>query len=131
MKEQAKEQEKSAVAVALTSEDIAVEEKPVKPSETRTDPKQEVYHENAKVTCSCGNSFVVGSTKAEIHVEVCSNCHPFFTGQAKFVDTEGRVEAFQRRLSQKVDKKEKKTEEKSAPERPKSLKEMLQLIENS
>jgi len=48
----------------------------------------------AKVTCACGNTFTTGSTKEEIRVEVCSACHPFYTGQQKFVDTLGRVEKF-------------------------------------
>ena len=50
------------------------------------------------VTCSCGNTFETRSTKAEMHVEICSNCHPFYTGKQKLVDTGGRVERFQRRL---------------------------------
>lgn len=55
------------------------------------------YFPKAKVTCVCGNVFTVGSTKEEIHVEICSNCHPFFTGQEKIVDTAGRVEKFKKR----------------------------------
>ena len=50
------------------------------------------------VTCSCGNSFQTRSTKPELHVEVCSDCHPFYTGKQKLVDTGGRVDRFQRRL---------------------------------
>ena len=50
------------------------------------------------VRCSCGNEFTTRSTKAELHVEVCSNCHPFYTGKQKLMDTGGRVERFQRRL---------------------------------
>lgn len=57
----------------------------------------------AKVTCACGNSFTVGATVPEITVEVCSSCHPYFTGQLKFVDTAGRVDAF--RARQKAAKK--------------------------
>ncbi len=56
------------------------------------------------VTCACGNTFETGSTKAEIKVEVCSKCHPFFTGKQKLVDTGGRVGRFQRRLEKKVQK---------------------------
>lgn len=55
-----------------------------------------VYHK-AKVTCSCGNTFEVGSTVPEIQVEVCSACHPFFTGKEKLVDTAGRVDKFRAR----------------------------------
>ncbi len=56
----------------------------------------------ASVTCSCGNTFTVGSTKSELHVELCNECHPFFTGKQKLVDTGGRVERFQRRYAQKA-----------------------------
>ena len=52
----------------------------------------------ATVTCSCGNTFQTRSTKPELHVEICSQCHPFYTGKQKLVDTGGRVERFQRRL---------------------------------
>ena len=51
----------------------------------------------ATVRCSCGNEFQTRSTKSELHVEVCSACHPFYTGKQKLVDTGGRVERFQRR----------------------------------
>jgi large subunit ribosomal protein L31 len=51
----------------------------------------------ATVTCSCGNTFKVGSTKPNLKVELCSKCHPFFTGERRIVDTAGRVERFKRR----------------------------------
>jgi large subunit ribosomal protein L31 len=53
----------------------------------------------AHVRCTCGNDFMTRSTKAEIHVEICSACHPFYTGRQKLVDTGGRVERFQRRVA--------------------------------
>jgi large subunit ribosomal protein L31 len=53
----------------------------------------------AHVRCTCGNEFVTRATQDEIHVEVCSNCHPFYTGRQKLVDTGGRVERFQRRVA--------------------------------
>ena len=53
----------------------------------------------ATVRCSCGNTFTTRSTKAEIHVELCNECHPFFTGKQKLVDSGGRVERFQRRYA--------------------------------
>ena len=59
------------------------------------------YYPKAKVTCACGNSFNVGSTLAEIHVEICSKCHPFYTGKQKLVDTSRRVEKFEARRSKK------------------------------
>ena len=52
---------------------------------------------SANIVCACGNSFETRATKPEIHVEICSSCHPFFTGKQKFVDSEGRVERFQKR----------------------------------
>ncbi len=55
------------------------------------------YYPDAKATCSCGNIFTLGSTKKEIKVELCSKCHPFFTGEQRVVDTAGRVERFRRR----------------------------------
>ena len=56
----------------------------------------------ATVRCSCGNEFETRSTKPELHVEVCSNCHPFYTGKQKLIDTGGRV-GFQRRLEKAGD----------------------------
>jgi large subunit ribosomal protein L31 len=53
------------------------------------------------VTCACGNTFETRSTLPEIHVEVCSNCHPFYTGQQRLVDTAGRVERFKRKYGLK------------------------------
>jgi large subunit ribosomal protein L31 len=49
------------------------------------------------ITCACGNVFQTRSTRSEIHVEICSACHPFYTGSQKIVDTEGRVERFKKR----------------------------------
>lgn len=54
------------------------------------------YHE-ATIRCACGNELKVGSTKADISVEICSNCHPFFTGKQKLIDTAGRIERFRRK----------------------------------
>ena len=55
-------------------------------------------YDEATVTCGCGNKFVTRSTKKNITVEICSACHPFFTGKMKFVDTTGRVEKFQKQV---------------------------------
>jgi large subunit ribosomal protein L31 len=52
------------------------------------------WYPEAKVICACGNTFTVGATVAEIRVEVCSACHPFYTGQMKYLDAAGRVETF-------------------------------------
>jgi large subunit ribosomal protein L31 len=60
------------------------------------------YFQDAQVTCSCGNKFTTGSTKKDLRVEVCSNCHPFFTGERRMMDTAGRVERFNKRYSIKT-----------------------------
>jgi len=59
-----------------------------------------VYHETT-VTCACGNVFDTRSTKDDVRVEICSECHPFYTGKAKLVDTEGRVERFLKKYKKK------------------------------
>jgi large subunit ribosomal protein L31 len=58
----------------------------------------------ATVRCSCGNTFTTRSTKSELHVELCNECHPFFTGKQKLVDTGGRVERFERRYGARAKK---------------------------
>ena len=55
------------------------------------------YYPDAKVTCSCGNAFTIGSTRKTLKVELCSQCHPFFTGERRMIDTAGRVERFKQR----------------------------------
>jgi len=55
------------------------------------------YYPEAKVTCACGNTFNIGSTTESVEVEVCSGCHPFYTGNEKLIDTAGRVEKFKAR----------------------------------
>jgi large subunit ribosomal protein L31 len=57
---------------------------------------------DATVTCQCGNTWQTGATVAEIRTEICSNCHPFFTGEQRIVDTEGRVDKFMKRLERKA-----------------------------
>ncbi len=80
-----------------------------------THPK---YFPEAKVICACGNTFTVGSTVEELHVELCSSCHPFYTGKQKLVDTARRVEKFKERAAkqetEKVAKKRAKTVERKA-----------------
>ena len=56
------------------------------------------WYPEATVTCTCGNSWTVGSTRPTIHTDVCSNCHPFYTGEQRIVDTEGQVDRFMKRL---------------------------------
>ncbi len=55
------------------------------------------YYDDAKVKCACGNHFTVGSTKPELNVEICGDCHPFYTGKEKLIDTAGKVEKFKAR----------------------------------
>ena len=62
------------------------------------------YNETA-ITCACGNVINTGSTKGDIHVEICSKCHPFFTGKQKLVDTSGRVDMFKKRYGQATQEK--------------------------
>jgi large subunit ribosomal protein L31 len=62
------------------------------------------YFANAKVTCACGNTFTTGSTKEAITVEICSNCHPFYTGNEKTLDAAGRVDKFKTRAAKATKK---------------------------
>ncbi len=71
----------------------STEEEEVKVMQEAIQPK---YYQ-AKVVCNCGNEFVTGSTKPEIHVEICSKCHPFYTGQQKSSSARGRIEKFNRK----------------------------------
>jgi len=55
------------------------------------------YHTESKIRCACGKTYNIGATKAEINVEICGGCHPFYTGEEKLIDTAGRVEKFKKR----------------------------------
>jgi len=57
------------------------------------------YYPEAVVTCSCGETYITGSTKPELKVELCNHCHPFYSGEQRIVDTEGRVERLKRRYN--------------------------------
>ena len=86
---------------------------------------------DAKVTCVCGNTFTTNATLQEIHIEVCNKCHPFFTGEMKFVDTLGRVEKFQAKQQKAKEIKAKKVDtikENRQRRRPDSLKDMFELV---
>jgi len=86
------------------------------------------YYPDAKVICACGNEITVGSTVQEIHTEVCSMCHPFYTGKQKLVDTAGRVEKFKARLSKKIEtskvRKGKKVKKEKAEKRKVTMKKI-------
>lgn len=70
------------------------------------------FHTNAKVTCACGHSFVTGSIMPTLYTEICSNCHPFFTGKQNFIDTAGRVDKFKQRIQAASEKQAVKKEKK-------------------
>lgn len=84
------------------------------------------YYPDAKVVCSCGNTWTTGSTKKEIRTEVCSKCHPFFTGQQqRLIDIEGQVDRFYKRVQASKDfEQEKKTRETSKTSPTRSVKEL-------
>lgn len=90
------------------------------------------YYNETVVTCVCGNSFTTGSTKKTIQVDICSSCHPFFTGEMKFVDTQGRVDKFRQKMQKAdksfVSKKKRKSAKKTQQDTTsvKTLKEMIQ-----
>jgi len=83
------------------------------------------YYPEAKISCACGNSFTTGSTKPEISLDICSACHPFFTGEMKFIDTKGRIEKFQAKQTAAANFIRKKKDAKLKRPKPKTLKEML------
>lgn len=83
------------------------------------------YYPKAKVTCACGNNFTTGSTEKELKVELCSMCHPFFTGKQKIVDTARRVEKFQEKMAKKKEvgaKRKSKTAKRKAKDAKKKAK---------
>jgi len=89
---------------------------------TKIHPK----YQQAKIACVCGNSFVAGSTLPQINVEICSKCHPFFTGEMRYVDTLGRVDKFMaKRKAASTHQKSKKKKQTTQTAHAKSLKEML------
>lgn len=79
------------------------------------------YYPDALVVCACGNTWTTGSTMKEIRTDVCSNCHPFFTGEQRIVDTEGQVDRFYKKLQARqdyIDDVEAREADKVSPERP-------------
>jgi large subunit ribosomal protein L31 len=79
------------------------------------------YFPDAQVICACGNTWTTGSTKKVIHTDVCSKCHPFFTGEQRIVDTEGQVDRFYKKLQvrqQYIDDKTARDSARTSPERP-------------
>ncbi|EKD65574.1 MAG: 50S ribosomal protein L31 [uncultured bacterium] len=90
------------------------------------------YFESAQVICACGNRFTTGSTMEEIRVELCNQCHPFYTGEQRFVDSASRIQKFQNKQNiakQYLHSKVKKQEEQVARDTaPKTLREMLMAV---
>ncbi len=72
------------------------------------------YFTTAKVVCACGNSFITGSTQQELHVEICYNCHPFYTGKQNLIDTSGTIDKFKKRSSKAAELKSKRITKKLA-----------------
>lgn len=87
------------------------------------------YYPQAQVFCVCGSRFTVGSTKETIHVELCSKCHPFYTGTQRFVDTVGRIERFKQKQEKArlriATARYAKEEKEKETQGPKTLREML------
>lgn len=85
------------------------------------------WYPNCQVSCVCGHTFTTGATVPELKVQVCNKCHPFFTGEQKFVDTLGRVEKFQRKqkAAAKIKAAKKRSKKEKEQKGPKTLKEML------
>ena len=82
------------------------------------------WYPEAKVVCACGSVFTTGSTQPELHVEICSQCHPFYTGQMKYIDTAGRVEAFKSKLANASTKRVSKTDKRKLKKMKKIQEEM-------
>ena len=79
------------------------------------------YYPDAQVICACGNTWTTGSTQKVIHTDMCSQCHPFYTGEQRIVDTEGQVERFYKKLQarqQYLDEVEAREASRTSPERP-------------
>ncbi len=79
------------------------------------------YHEDAKIICACGNTIKTGATIKEMHIEICSACHPFYTGKEKLVDSAGQVDRFKKKM-EKFAAMEKKAKEQKATNKKKTEK---------
>lgn len=90
------------------------------------------YNHQAQVICVCGNKFTVGSTKDVIHIELCNKCHPFYTGEQRFVDTASRIDKFTKKQEKakvyQATVTKKKEDTKKKDESPKTLREMLMAL---
>ncbi len=95
---------------------------------------QPTFYPEAKVICACGNTWTTGSTVEEIHTDVCSQCHPFFTGEQRIVDTEGQVDRFYKKLQARqeyLEEQSAREEAQTSPDLPISELELGTRIESS
>lgn len=86
------------------------------------------YYPQARIVCACGNVITTGSTRQELHVQLCSKCHPFYTGQQKFVDTASLIDKFEKKRKEAKPPKAKVMKEEKEDTGPRTLKEMLMQI---
>lgn len=92
------------------------------------------WYPEARVTCACGNTWITGSTAPEIRTDVCSNCHPFYTGEQRIVDTEGQVDRFMKRLKARDDiraTQEAEATARTSPAQPISVLELGTRVESA
>ena len=88
------------------------------------------YYLEATVTCACGNSWVMGSTKEEIRTDICNECHPFFTGQGqRIVDTAGQVERFTKRVERAQELSEEAREREAAREERRLARQLVEIVD--
>ncbi len=85
------------------------------------------YYPEAKITCACGASWTTGATKPELRLDICSNCHPFYTGEQRIVDTEGQVDRFYKRLEARQSYLDQKNAAKQAKVSPKRALDELEI----
>lgn len=88
------------------------------------------WHPEAQVTCGCGNTFTIGSTAEKIHIEVCFACHPFYTGESRFVDVKGRVDRFRELQTKGGQKNSLSKKDRRQAKKQQKIQEELELPEN-
>jgi large subunit ribosomal protein L31 len=96
--------------------------------------KEEIHptwYPEAKVICSCGETFTVGATKEVIRTDVCSSCHPFFTGEQRIVDSEGQVERFMRRLERREELLEEEENRQTKQERRRRQRAVVEIVDET
>lgn len=91
------------------------------------------WHHDCRVTCSCGNTFTIGSADETLQVDICNACHPFFTGEMKFVDRQGRVDRFKQKMqkAQNITQKKKAKKARSNDEQDTEHKSYRQILRES